>query len=82
MLKNTLMNKKVQHIIDLTKSDDDGVFLCPKCAVVISPDDETSKVYKIEDVKVKNNELVELTLRCKKCKTNMKLLGFHHTIDS
>jgi hypothetical protein len=76
MMKKTVMNKKVQHAIDLTKIDGDGAFPCPNCAVLISPEDETEEVYKIVNTKVNNNELVELTIRCNNCKTIMKLTGF------
>ena len=80
MMKKTAMNKKTQHIIDLTKIEGDGAFPCPKCAVVISPEDETEEVYRIVDTKVNNNELVELTIMCNNCKTQMKLTGFQQTL--
>jgi hypothetical protein len=76
MMKKTIMNKKVQHAIDLKKIDGDGAFPCPECTVVISPEDETEEVYKIVDTKVNKNELVELTIMCNNCKTKMKLSGF------
>lgn len=76
MMKKTVINNKVDHSIDLTKIDGDGAFPCPRCAVVISPEDETEEVYKIVDTKVDNNELVELTIMCNNCKTKMKLTGF------
>ena len=76
MMKKTVMNKKVQHAIDLTKINGDGAFPCPNCAVLISPEDETEEVYKIVNTKVDNNELVELTIMCNNCKTKMKLTGF------
>jgi hypothetical protein len=76
-MKRTMMNKKVQHLIDLTKIDGDGAFPCPKCTVVISPEDATEEVYKIADTKVNNNQLVELTIICNNCKTRMKLTGFN-----
>ena len=75
-MKKTVVNKKVQHSIDLTKIEGDGAFPCPNCGVVISPEDETEEVYKIVDTKVKNNELFELTIICANCKTEMKLTGF------
>jgi hypothetical protein len=77
-----MMEKTVQHSIDLTKIDGNGAFPCPKCAVVISPEDETEEVYKIVDTKISNNQLVELTIMCNNCKIKMKLTGFQHTIES
>ena len=82
MMKKTLLNKKGQHMIDLTKIDCDGAFPCPKCAVVISPEDESEEIYKIEEIEVINNELVELTIMCKNCKTNMELPVLYHVIES
>ncbi|HUU89425.1 MAG TPA: hypothetical protein VMX17_16955 [Candidatus Glassbacteria bacterium] len=77
-----MMKNKVQHKIDLAQIDGDGAFPCPKCATMISPEDESESVYKIVDTKVSNNELVELTIKCNNCKTNMKLTGFQQTIES
>lgn len=62
--------------IDLTKIDGDGAFPCPKCGTVISPDDESEETYHIVDTKVKNDELAELLVICKKCRTTIKLVGF------
>lgn len=81
-VKKIMMKNKVQHKIDLTQIDGDGAFPCPKCATMISPEDESESVYKIVDTKVSHNELVELTIKCNNCKTNMKLTGFQQTIDS
>lgn len=64
------------HTIDLTKIDGDGAFPCPKCGTIISPDDETEETYQIVETVVKNDELAELVLSCKKCGTRMKLVGF------
>jgi hypothetical protein len=43
---------------------------------MISPDDETDSNYEIVDTKVKNDELAELVVRCKRCQTIIKLTGF------
>lgn len=66
------------HTIDLNKIDGDGAFPCPKCGTLISPDDETEETYQIVDTRVnrQTNELEELVLACKKCKTTIKLVGF------
>ncbi|MBK5133308.1 MAG: hypothetical protein KGD70_15695 [Candidatus Lokiarchaeota archaeon] len=77
-----MMKNKVQHKIDLKQINGDGAFPCPECATMISPEDESESVYKIVNTKVSNNELVELTIKCNNCKTNMKLTGFQQTIES
>jgi predicted RNA-binding Zn-ribbon protein involved in translation (DUF1610 family) len=74
MKKETV--KKSMYTIDLTKIDGDGAFPCPKCGTVISPDDETEENYQIVDTKVKDDELAELILTCRKCKSTIKLVGF------
>jgi predicted RNA-binding Zn-ribbon protein involved in translation (DUF1610 family) len=68
--------KKSMYTIDLTRIDGDGAFPCPKCGTVISPDDETEENYQIFDTKVKDDELAELTLTCRKCRSTIKLVGF------
>jgi DNA-directed RNA polymerase subunit RPC12/RpoP len=62
--------------VDITQVEGDGDFPCPKCGVVISPDDETETVYKIIDTKVKNQTLEELTILCNKCGSKIRLTGF------
>ena len=74
MKKETV--KKSMYTIDLTKIDGDGAFPCPKCGAVISPDDETEETYQIIETKVKDDDLEELVLTCKKCGTTIKLVGF------
>jgi predicted RNA-binding Zn-ribbon protein involved in translation (DUF1610 family) len=76
MMKKAEVKKNMAHEIDLTKIDGDGAFPCPKCGSVISPDDESEETYHIVDTKVKNDELAELIILCKKCGTAIKLVGF------
>ena len=76
MMKKTEVKKSMAYEIDLTKIDGDGAFPCPKCGSVISPDDESEETYHIVDTKVKNDELAELIILCKKCGTAIKLVGF------
>lgn len=76
MMKKVDVKKNMVHTIDLTKIDGDGAFQCPKCGVVISPDDESDQTYEIVDTKVKGDDLEELMLTCKKCGTTIKLVGF------
>jgi len=62
--------------VDITQIEGDGDFPCPKCGVMISPDDETETVYKIIDTKVKNRNLEELVILCNKCGSKVRLVGF------
>jgi predicted RNA-binding Zn-ribbon protein involved in translation (DUF1610 family) len=64
--------------VDITQIEGDGDFPCPKCGVVISPDDKTEVVYKIIDTKVKRqtNHLEELVILCNKCESKIRLVGF------
>jgi len=70
--------KQSHHIVfkvDITQIEGEGAFPCPKCGVIISPDDKTETVYKIVDTKVKNQNLEEITIQCNKCKIKIHLVG-------
>jgi hypothetical protein len=82
MMKRTMSKKGLIYTVDLTEIEGDGSFPCPKCATVISPEDETEEVYKIVDTKIVNDELVELVIMCGNCGSNIKLTGFQATIES
>lgn len=81
MMKKTTAKRSVAYTIDLTKIDGDGSFPCPKCGIVISPEDETEQFYKIVDTTVINDELVELVIVCGKCGCCTKLTGFQPRIE-
>jgi len=76
MMRKAAVRRNVAYTIDLTKIDGDGAFSCPKCGTVISPDDESEETYQILETKVKNDDLEELILTCKKCGTTIRLVGF------
>jgi predicted RNA-binding Zn-ribbon protein involved in translation (DUF1610 family) len=75
-MKKADVKKSTAYTVDLTKIDGDGAFPCPKCGSIISPDDESEENYQIVNTKVKNDELAELVVRCKKCGITIKLVGF------
>jgi len=75
-MKKPDVKKSRTYTIDLTEIDGDGAFPCPKCGVIISPDDETEETYTIVETKVKNDELAELILMCNKCRSKIRLSGF------
>jgi hypothetical protein len=62
--------------VDLTKIDGDGAFPCPSCGIVLSPDDESDTIYTIVNPEVKGENLEALHIKCRKCKTKIKLIGF------
>ena len=77
--KGNVMNKKQKlYKIDLRKLDpaSKGEFPCPRCGVIISPDDETEEVYTIAETSTKKGMLEKLLLVCKKCGSKIELVGF------
>jgi predicted RNA-binding Zn-ribbon protein involved in translation (DUF1610 family) len=62
--------------LDLTKIDGNGDFPCPKCGVIISPEDETEDVYTIVEETVRNDALEEMLIQCNKCRSRIRLTGF------
>lgn len=76
MMKKESVKKSVTYTVDLTKIDGDGAFLCPKCGTVISPEDETEETYQIVETKLERDELTELLLMCRKCRSTIRLVGF------
>jgi len=79
-MKRSMTKKGMAQTINLAQIDGDGSFPCPKCGTIISPEDETEKVYKIVDTKIVNDELVELVIVCENCRTQVKLVGFQQTV--
>jgi transcription initiation factor IIE alpha subunit len=76
MMINKQKFKNQQYIVDLLAVEGNGSFACPKCGMIISPEDETEKNYTIVNTKVTNDELVELVVACSKCGTMIVLTGF------
>lgn len=81
MMKKPSVKKAETYTVDLTKIDGDGAFPCPKCGVIISPDDETEEVYQIVDTKLEGNDLAELIIRCNKCRSTIRLVGFLQQLE-
>jgi predicted RNA-binding Zn-ribbon protein involved in translation (DUF1610 family) len=76
MKKMTEKRPQQVYKIDLTKIEGDGDFPCPKCGVVISPDDESEQVYTIIDTKMRGDSLEELIVSCNKCGSKIHIVGF------
>ena len=70
------MKQMQVYIVDLTKIDGSGDFLCPRCGTAISPDDCTEEVYSILEPKVDSHGLEELVIRCNRCASQLHLTGF------
>jgi hypothetical protein len=70
--------KQIQvYKIDLRKIEGEGDLQCPKCGVVISPDDTSEEVYSVIDVKENKDGLMEeMTIQCLKCRSEIRLTGF------
>jgi predicted nucleic-acid-binding Zn-ribbon protein len=67
---------KPDFTIDLQRIDGDGDFPCPKCGVIISPQDESEEIYGKLKAIMKGAELEALLLKCNKCGSTIKLVGF------
>ena len=62
--------------LDLKKIDGEGDFPCPKCGVIISPDDVSEEIYSILEVKSRGERLEKLVILCNKCGSIIHLVGF------
>jgi hypothetical protein len=65
-----------KYMIDLSKIDGCGEFPCPRCRVVISPEDFTEEKYSIIEPKVNGADLEEVELVCNICGSHIHLIGF------
>ncbi len=68
--------KDNEYIVNLHTAEGNGSFACPKCGLLISPEDENEENYTILETKVDNDDLVELVVACGKCGITIKLTGF------
>ena len=63
--------------INLTEISGDGDFSCPRCGGIISPDDDSGKVYNVLETVEENGLLKKVTIECKKCRSIVQLEGFN-----
>ena len=70
------MEQILAFVVNLKKIPGNGDFQCLKCGSNISPDDKTDKIYCILEPKVVDNNLTELIIQCKKCKSQIRITGF------
>jgi hypothetical protein len=72
---NRRMKQKAFEV-DLSKLQGEGDFPCPRCGIIISPDDESEETYTVLETKGDEDSLEEVTIQCKKCESIIQLRGF------
>jgi hypothetical protein len=79
MGKNEERKMKQEHVyvLDLTKINGKGDFLCPRCGTKISPDDTDEEIYSILEAKVNSYGFEELVICCNTCESEIHLTGFY-----
>lgn len=65
-----------KYKVNLSNLDGEGEFSCPKCGIIISPEDATEEKYSILEPKVKETTLEEVELLCNSCGSHIYLTGF------
>ncbi|NIO45131.1 MAG: hypothetical protein GTN36_06310 [Candidatus Aenigmarchaeota archaeon] len=70
------MSEKRMYKIGLDKTDSNGAFSCPYpyCGLKIDPNNEDKEAYEVVDVKMSGEEIESLTVDCKKCGSETKLI--------
>jgi hypothetical protein len=69
--------RKKTYKLDLTTIGGGGDFPCPKCGILLSPDDESEEVYTIIETYIGDEDNLEsMIIRCNKCKSTINLEGF------
>ena len=63
------------YTIDLRRIDGEGEFRCPKCGVLISPDDEIENVHTILEPVMKRDSVEKIILQSNKCRSQVRLVG-------
>jgi predicted RNA-binding Zn-ribbon protein involved in translation (DUF1610 family) len=61
--------------IDLTETNGNGDFFCPRCGTNISPDDCSEQAYSILEPKVNKYGLEEVVIQCNNCYSHIHLTG-------
>jgi len=73
---NLKIEKSASFIIDLSKIEGSGEFVCPKCGTKISPDDQSEEIYTILKHVMRDENLERIILQCNRCKSRIQLTGF------
>jgi hypothetical protein len=75
-MSKLITKEQEPYVVNLEKIEGDGDFPCPKCHVLLSPDDTTENNYVILDAQIANDSLSQLRLQCKHCSSIIELTGF------
>jgi hypothetical protein len=71
------MGRRSIFTINLDQIQGEGDFSCPVCNVIISPDDESGRIYEIVALTMLENGILKTTsIVCRKCGTIIHLQGF------
>jgi DNA-directed RNA polymerase subunit RPC12/RpoP len=62
--------------VDLSRLQGEGEFPCPKCASLISPEDESEETYTVVETNGDDESIEEVIIKCKKCNSVILLKGF------
>ena len=74
--KQELFKQNLCYELDLSLTGPNGDFLCPKCGLFLSPDDETENNYRILETTVNSRGLESFIVQCKRCMSQIRLVGF------
>jgi len=74
--------ESADFIIDLSRSINKEDFRCPRCGVIISPDDQTETVYRVLETKIIAGSLEGLEILCKKCESKIHVILKSGTLQS
>jgi predicted RNA-binding Zn-ribbon protein involved in translation (DUF1610 family) len=77
-MDGTRMGQMSALKVNLNAIEGEGEFPCPSCGVMISPDDDSEKTYKIVDLETfpDGGSLKTLTIVCRKCQSTIIIEGF------
>jgi predicted RNA-binding Zn-ribbon protein involved in translation (DUF1610 family) len=64
------------YTIDLARIGGKGDVKCPKCGIMISPDDTKEKAYTISEPVMRGDCLERIVLQCNSCRSQIHLTGF------
>ena len=74
--KQESFKQSLFYELDLSLTGRNGDFLCPKCGLFLSPDDETEKNFLILETTVNSTGLESLIVQCQRCDSKIRLVGF------
>ncbi len=73
-MKKTITQQIKAYKLDISQTKEDGSFSCPNCGIRISPDDRSDNKYIVHDTKMRDANLSEVVISCKRCLTLTHLI--------